>query len=446
LEDVQQRTKKLKNLFQFSFFILLLAASSVVISIEQSFSQLPEQDNLATEPTGFLTYNNATYGITMQYPSDWTVDNTDFPDDGVTQIVGFYSLLDSRLDKYAERLWIAQDNLPLDQDFDLAEYAEQIVTDYEATLVDFSVDEIDTEIDSQTAGLGNIDDSPAYRIVYTETLEPENIELKTMEIGTVVENRLYVINYYSEATSYDRYLPIIEQIISSIQLSSGTDPAQQQQGEWLVYENATYGVRMLYPSTWTQEDTNSTQQGLISVSEFFSPTEANGDYAFVEIYIEDLPPGMNVEDYLNASIDAYTSGDYQIISSGMGNFTLAGMPAYTLEATFTDSEFGPQNMLEVGTIIGNNAYYIRYIVDPPIYQKYLLTIEQMISSIELSNDTALTGAPTGGEGGGGGDQLEGLQGGIGRTPGAAGSNQTGGGEGGGGGDQLEGLRDYLRGR
>jgi hypothetical protein len=32
--------------------------------------------NGTTLPTGFLMYENPTYGISMQYPSDWKIKNT----------------------------------------------------------------------------------------------------------------------------------------------------------------------------------------------------------------------------------------------------------------------------------------------------------------------------------------------------------------------------------
>jgi hypothetical protein len=46
-----------------------------------------------------------------------------------------------------------------------------------------------------------------------------------MQIGTVIGDKLYVIDYYAEATRYDDYLPIIEEMINSIELSNNTGTA-----------------------------------------------------------------------------------------------------------------------------------------------------------------------------------------------------------------------------
>ena len=163
----------------------------------------------------------------------------------------------------------------------------------------------------------------------------------------------------------------------------------QQQGEWSPYQNVTYGVSILYPSNWTQQNsTGDADDRFIYVSDFFSPEETDGYFAYVTIAIDSMPNTTNIESYRNQSIDIYRQDpefqEFQLLSSGVGNFTLAGMPAYSLEVTYTDLEFGPQNMLEVGTIFDNRVYYIQYFADTPIYQKYFPIVERMIESFQIT--------------------------------------------------------------
>ena len=177
---------------------------------------------------------------------------------------------------------------------------------------------------------------------------------------------------------------------------------QQQQGEeWSQYQNATYGVRMLYPSNWTQQNSTAATDGddrFTLVSEFISPEDANGYFVDVTIAIDSMPQTTSIESYRSQSIDIYRQDsnfeDLQLLSSSVGNFTLAAgaagtenatdsMPAYAFEITYTDPEFGPQNMLEVGTIFDNRVYYIQYFADPPIYQKYFPIVERMIESFQI---------------------------------------------------------------
>jgi eukaryotic-like serine/threonine-protein kinase len=163
---------------------------------------------------------------------------------------------------------------------------------------------------------------------------------------------------------------------------------QQQQGEWLLYQNVTYGVSMLYPSNWTQQNsTGAADDRFVYVSEFLSPEETGGYFAFVTIAVDNNPRTTNTQGYRDQSVDIYRQDpsfeDFQLLSSSIGNFTLAGMPAYSLEIAYTDLQFGPQNMLEVGRIFDNRVYYIQYFADPPIYQKYLPIAERMIESFQI---------------------------------------------------------------
>jgi hypothetical protein len=192
---------------------------------------------------------------------------------------------------------------------------------------------------------------------------------------------------------YDRILLARITLVTAMSLLGGLSVGiahaqQQQQGEWLLYQNITYGVSMLYPSNWTQHNsTGAADDRFIYVSDFSSPEETEGYFAYVTIGIDTLPPSINLEDNLNGSIDIYRQDpelqDFQLLSSSIGNFTLAGMPAYSFEIAYTDLEFGPQNMLEVGRIFDNRVYYIQYFADPPIYQKYLPIAERMIESFQI---------------------------------------------------------------
>jgi hypothetical protein len=451
LKIFMKQQKKLKTLFQLSFFTLLMTASSVVVMFgqqQQSFSQLSEQDtNSATQSPDFLTYDNATYGITIQYPSNWIVDTTDFPGDPLTQIVGFFSPFESRVDTYEERLWIAQEQQSFSEDFDLAQYAEQIVSNYNSTLNDFSLDEIDTE----TARLGN-NDSPAYRIVYTERLQPENIDLKTLEIGTVIEDKVYVVMYHAETAKYDQYLPIIEEMINSVELNDsavvsdapavtdlggdtdGDIAAQEvvedddggnititpenqtgggfstdQQGEnigtaqlapnidFLRYETSfeEETLSIDYPSDWEvqeyQQDPNANYHDIAAfVSPVLSITDPYQD--FVLLSVEEFGnETMSLDQYLQYTVAVYNGSEAlpssQVISYSDDVFlTSKNYPAYQVEYTYRSDQDNRQlRAIEVGTVIENKAYFVSYYAsDDRGFSQFLPIAQQMIESFELN--------------------------------------------------------------
>jgi hypothetical protein len=443
---LMSQQKKLKSLFQLSFFTLLMVASLVVIpgAQQQSFSQSSEQDtDSATQSTDYLTYDNATYGITIQYPSNWLVDNTDFPGDPLTQIVGFFSPLESRIDTYEERLWIAQEQQSFSEDFDLEQYAEQIVSNYNSTLIDFSLDEIDTE----TATLGN-NDSPAYRIVYTERLEPEDIDLKTLEIGTVIGDKVYVVMYHAETARYDQYLPIIEEMINSIELSDSevvdsdasaetdlegetdSDIATQEEQDdgttTLTAENQTGDIStnqqdnigttrpapnidflryetsfedetlsIEYPSDWQlqefQPDPNANYN---DITAFISPSLSITDpyQDFVLLSVEKFAnQNMTLEEYLEYTIAVYNGSEAlpssQVISYSDDVFlTSKNYPAYQVEFTYRSDQDNRQlRVIEVGTVIEDKAYFVSYYAsDDRGFSQLLPIAQQMFESLEIN--------------------------------------------------------------
>jgi hypothetical protein len=431
-----------------------MVASLVVTSggkLQEAFSQSSEQDdNSATQSTDFLTYDNATYGVTIQYPSNWLVDNTDFPGDPLTQIVGFFSPLESRVDTYEERLWIAQEQQSFSEDFDLEQYAEQIVSNYNSTLIDFSLDEIDTE----TATLGN-NDSPAYRIVYSERLQPEDIDLKTLEIGTVIGDKVYVVMYHAETERYEQYLPIIEEMINSIELSDsevvdsddasteadldgGTDrgiatqdqeeeaeeqddgtttvttenqtedfSANQQENigttrpapniDFLRYETSFEDETLSidYPSDWevveSQLDPNVNFHDIaIFVSPLLSITDPYQD--FVKLSVEEFGnETMTLDQYLAYTVAVYNGSEAlptsQVISYSDDVFlTSKNYPAYQVEFTYRSEQDNRQiRAIEVGTVIENKAYFVSYYAsDDRGFSQFLPIAQQMIESFELN--------------------------------------------------------------
>jgi hypothetical protein len=195
---------------------------------------------------------------------------------------------------------------------------------------------------------------------------------------------------------YDRILLARITLVTALSLLGGLavgiayaqqQPPQQQE-QWSIYQNASYGVRMLYPSNWTQQNSTVTagDDRFILVSEFFSPEEADQYFVDVTISIDTKPQTTNILSYRDLSIDIYRRDpnfkDLQLLSAGMGNFTLAALPAYSFEISYTDPEFGPQNMLEVGRVFEDRVYYIQYFADPPIYGKYFSTVQRMIESFE----------------------------------------------------------------
>jgi len=184
------------------------SSSIVPNSSNQTSANIPNSSN---QTNSMLTYQNSTYGITIQYPANWTKSEQDLdPNDNVTNIVAFNSPLTSRFDNYSETLLISMERLS-NQNMTLKEYAASVITNYNKTLTDFNLIESNT---NSTLGGGN---NPAYGLIYTDREDGTNY--KTLEIGTIIGGRLYYIEYLAEEEKYSDYLPIIIQVmINSLQI------------------------------------------------------------------------------------------------------------------------------------------------------------------------------------------------------------------------------------
>jgi len=157
-----------------------------------------------TAATKFLTYENPTSGIKIQYPPDWTKESAG---QGVTFVLsngknnsnpeGFLAKLN------ATTIAGFPPNVPVKA------MADGVVNGYRHFLSNF-------HLESYTNT--TLVDSQAIKIVYTYT-DPKNASFKATDIATIKNNRLYVIQYYVQSPKYQSYLPILQKMADSLQIT-----------------------------------------------------------------------------------------------------------------------------------------------------------------------------------------------------------------------------------
>jgi len=184
----------------------------------QALAQVNDDENNNKTNNSFRTYENPAYGIQIQYPSTWIVyvgdvfsDNDD-KNDASIDIVSFLGPVKSDTEAYAPSLYISIDNPPQppsDLNLSLNECLTIITNDYEAGLKEFKVIESDTN-SSILAG------KAAYKLVFTD--EEDEIYYKTIDIGTVIEDKVYSIRYPAEKEQYSNYLPVVQKMINSLNI------------------------------------------------------------------------------------------------------------------------------------------------------------------------------------------------------------------------------------
>jgi hypothetical protein len=170
----------------------------------------PQAANITAED--FLTYENTTYGIRIQYPAIWQVgESNQTSQDNVKTIVAFRSPKDRISDTIAESVIIGVENLPPEENISLDSYSTLQIAGLTQSFPDFDLEQ-STPI--TLAG------SPGHKIVYSETVQQHPI--KTMLVWAIKDNKAYIITFAGEEVKFSDYLPTIQKMIDSFEFINST--------------------------------------------------------------------------------------------------------------------------------------------------------------------------------------------------------------------------------
>jgi hypothetical protein len=185
----------------------------------------------------FLTYENSTYGIKMQYPSSWYQHLGGYTYElanGTTHDLASFSPLAANQTAAINSLRLHFHLTPLSES-QLKKTYPAGIPDFNATvrvsiyypnekgktLSHYANDEygfgklLGLTTNNTLGGL------PAYKSTYASTTSfaspyPE----RSMHIGAIKGDKLYILNYQARPNEYDKYMPIVQQMINTFQITS----------------------------------------------------------------------------------------------------------------------------------------------------------------------------------------------------------------------------------
>jgi len=189
-----------KDLLLFGFLIILITTllstsftnQHQTITIAQTNDDI-NNNNINNNST-FKLYENPTYGIQIQYPSDWGRLDLSFLQDSAD--IDFYPLSDTSL---AKNVKLQVNNLPF-HNMTLEEYTNTQINPTEEIL-----------LESNTTTLADI---PGYKIVFTNVAG-----LKTMQVWTIKDDKAYIITYVAKEEDYENDLQIAQKMIDSFEIT-----------------------------------------------------------------------------------------------------------------------------------------------------------------------------------------------------------------------------------
>jgi hypothetical protein len=183
-------------------FLPLTAITANDITLLQPQSVFAQEDE-----TAFLTYNNSAWGISMQYPSNWTASTSGLLD--YTQLIAFYSPLQNLSQPFPARLTIS--GVQFSQNLSLSEYTDFILAELRNQ----------SELDMKNSSEITVAGYPGYRVVLANTpFQNNTLTVYDMNIWTTVGNKLYVLRYDGEESTFNQNLPELNRMLESLRIVS----------------------------------------------------------------------------------------------------------------------------------------------------------------------------------------------------------------------------------
>jgi hypothetical protein len=165
-------------------------------------------DILRNNTTSLSTYENGNYGIRIHYPSDWSVQESK----SSGELINIATFLSPTGNPYpTAAVAIYMDRLH-NSATNLNNYAHFVAfTDYENRPSDFHAFRL-LELNTNSSILAG---KPAYTLIGIYELHSSGLQ-KLMEVGTIIGDKAYSVQYIADAPKYSDYLPTVKKMIESM--------------------------------------------------------------------------------------------------------------------------------------------------------------------------------------------------------------------------------------
>ena len=192
--------------------------------------------NNSVEP--FLTYENPTFGIKVQYPYNWTKEE----DQNSQYLVRFFP--SGARTPSGEPIDVSNS---IRFDVGKASYrpnatVEEYLTERANLGKKGSTNFKTIELDTNTTFANH----QAYKMIYDYQKKDTGTDEKIIEIGTMNQNDAYYIRLVSTSEAYNKNLPIVQKISDSFQTF-------QPKSKFLLYHNPALGIKIQYPYQWANK-------------------------------------------------------------------------------------------------------------------------------------------------------------------------------------------------
>jgi hypothetical protein len=178
------------------------AAERLAAGAAEEREELPDTD--------FTVYEDLKLGFRVKYYNQWTVEQAEDMD-----AVIFYSPLVNERDTVQENVIVSVHKLQPGDPADIHQYVERELAAMKEEYPELRV------IESTATTMA---DTPAHKIVYITGEELAGELSMTVQVGAIKGDNLYLLTYTSMISTYNRYLPIFEKMVSSFEMVEQARP------------------------------------------------------------------------------------------------------------------------------------------------------------------------------------------------------------------------------
>jgi eukaryotic-like serine/threonine-protein kinase len=194
-------TLNTKGFHKFGNYQINLIFNGIFITIVLTSLLFLHGQALAQEQ--FLTYEDITTGISIQFPSNWEKSVN------LNNFVTFRAPPETDTRVYPAALGLKIQELT-SQNVPLQEVTKVQMSELKKTNPDLKISE-----SSSTTLAGK----PAHKVVFSAT-DNNQVKRKALQLWTVVDNKAILITYKAQPDKYSSYLPTIEKMINSFQIKN----------------------------------------------------------------------------------------------------------------------------------------------------------------------------------------------------------------------------------
>ena len=343
-------------------------------SVEASSATTTTQNNsnanavdIGAQNSASRSYSNPVFGINLEYPITWSAFelNSRFRDNVTFGIALLRAPLDNVSDKYAERI----------------NFNTQVFDSKNATLDAYTSSIVNAY--ANTSGVKVLESSattlagqPAHKVVITDDrLQP--LKLKKMQVWSVFNNsKSYVVTFGAEESKYQDYLPLFQNILNSIKVTSSTDNPQEKTE--LPFDDPISGIKLQYPSSWAKVQLGQPPRSNVDlITAFFHQENRNASISRIGVASQQLvSQDVNLQQYTANQLKAIQRANATGIEDK--NTEIGGNPAHSAVFNLNGTK-----VMQIWTLKGDKAYIFAYQSDPSDFSKEQANFEKIANSIKF---------------------------------------------------------------